>query len=1311
MRAHQAETGTKAATETRTVLQAQRARVVPPLPRVFGSLQQSVPCFEEVLDASPRRAAVYPTFESLRPLRLSASGDSGATGNGGGGVATEGADSTASTATGGPDGVRGAPLRVGVVFCGERLSRPTSPVNVVAGLYDYLAAVAPGSTILGFHDGPEGLLQGRCREITHEELRNSMNQGAGGRVLGYGTCSEGGFSADERRDEARLVMAICVREFLDGLVIVAGSRDLSWAAALAICFQEVGCRTSIIGVPHSKNLNMYVPNFMPITLGFDSARTMLGEIAGNICIDSFSSNKYWHFLRCGEDALTMEVALQTRCTFSVLTTWGQSDVVKERMSLMDTVTNLTEVIERRRAIGRFSGAVLLSRNLIETLPAMRQLKEELLEIVGDAEDVARSKPPTPQQVEGQLSQETRELFKRLPRVVRLSLLQKRDHEGMPLLPTGLEAERILGRFVQQSLKATMATTQTLAPRFHNMELMSNAYCPTSFDCAFGYVLGHTAAALVREGHTFYATACMRMHLPVPEWEPCAVPFTYLFPAEDAQDESEGVHVHSKHGNNAFEIPKTGWRLRSNLVQAYQHFREAWVKCNVFKSPGPLQYRDEGDGGPLSERSFTLLAEYLGLEELKRLIQPVVELPEPLAINLGGISMMRDVRVFENLSSLEQQRLRYTPKMPEYLRGAVVAEDENITPQVCEHNQALVDAFPHTHGRAVRIVPIRRRAGLEVPQFQFLPTPSRRTCVSQATPMPHGKGSKRALRVGVAFTSNQVPGFHNVLVGLFDYLAGLSPPAEVTGFLGGYVGLVNGFTVKVDKDMVDQYRNLGGQHMLCQLNDIENLRCKADLFAAMANIERLHLDGLILAGNLEAQVDTALIAEACEARKLRTRVVGVPISIDCDFPFVQQTVGYDTMCRTLTAYIGAIGSEAESSAKWIFFRMVGSEWSHIAVECTLRTHPQYVLLSAFNKEDVSLRDVVNALCDLIAARRAAGKNYGIVLIPSGYIGSIVEMRLLFQELKAIMKTESYATSWDSIPFIAAKLQKSTATIFDIMPRDVQYEVCFGGRERGKENISLTNLSSERLLLRFVEIEYERRQRLSIIDNSSFQGSCYSMMYQARSALPTDFDCDLAYTLGYGASLLVALGKSGQLVHASNLHRDVSEWRLHGIPLTCLLKLERDENHEEQVVAVPNHLLQQKGIVRPFKEMLPKPEERVTRCQGPVQYWGDSLNDASLRTTWHMYNMPKLDPTTLLHDIAGLCGELQSTMAMAKAESTLYAVNNLLSNAVSVLEAFTHSLSLADASPDQKHIRRGSIPTSPPLVAVPQATGPRDKKCNE
>jgi len=365
----------------------------------------------------------------------------------------------------------------------------------------------------------------------------------------------------------------------------------------------------------------------------------------------------------------------------------------------------------------------------------------------------------------------------------------------------------------------------------------------------------------------------------------------------------------------------------------------------------------------------------------------------------------------------------------------------------------------------------------------------------------------------------------------------------------------------------------------------------------------------------------------------------------------------------------LGAMAQTAGKlWIFVRIMGNAWSHIAVQCTLQAHPNIVLLSGSQLHGQCLPGIVKSLCDLIMARHEAGKDYGVVLLPLGFAQDITELRLLFSEVMEILANGSYATSWDSIPTIAAKLEPCSAALFDIMPRDVQYEICFGGRERQTNQIHLPSISTDRLILRFVEIELQRRRELGLIAEDFFRGSCHPMLHHARSSLPSNFDCDLSYTLGWGAAVLTCLGKSGLLVRASGLQKPPKDWLLEAIPLTCLLRALYDEEAKEYIILPATvQLLRQRGIVRPFA-YLPPMTERCGVYRGPQQFWGDAAEDKAMRTTWFMEKMPIQDATGPLLEIAALCDELQSMMAQAKAESTLLTVNSILSNAVSILDAY-------------------------------------------
>eukprot|EP00439_Symbiodinium_sp_Y106_P034134 s2561_g4.t1 len=346
------------------------------------------------------------------------------------------------------------------------------------------------------------------------------------------------------------------------------------------------CRTKVIGVPHSKNLNLYVKRYMPLTLGFDTARRLLSEVAGNIFVDSLSSNKYWHFIRCGEDLRSCGACISDVLWCQVLTMGRQAHHISDsqKETLTQTVNNLCEVVQSRRRSGRYSGVVLISRQLLETLASdhfhctggQDQLKTEIAAIV-KAEAADKNRQPFPTEVDSRLkSDATKALFKRLPRFVQMSMIRNRDSSGLPVLPKDLEAERILGRFVQQELRnqpPVKKVKATFAPRFHAMDLMTSSPLPSAFDCAFGYALGHTAALLVNERRNFYVACCAGMHRNTRYWEPCAIPFTYLYPEVRPRVKPSAAA--------AWDVPS------GSLVEVV----EEWVDCEHGTSRGFIKSKN------------------------------------------------------------------------------------------------------------------------------------------------------------------------------------------------------------------------------------------------------------------------------------------------------------------------------------------------------------------------------------------------------------------------------------------------------------------------------------------------------------------------------------------------------------------------------------------------------------------------------------------------------------------------------------------------------------------------------------------------
>lgn len=83
------------------------------------------------------------------------------------------------------------------------------------------------------------------------------------------------------------------------------------------------------------------------------------------------------------------------------------------------------------------------------------------------------------------------------------------------------------------------------------------------------------------------------------------------------------------------------------------------------------------------------------------------------------------------------------------------------------------------------------------------------------------------------------------------------------------------------------------------------------------------------------------------------------------------------------------TDSASAVKyWYFMRIMGSMPSHLAIECSLKTSPNIVIVSEeSNARHETLQKIVSNLCDTIVQRAANGKNYGCIIIPEGLMMNI------------------------------------------------------------------------------------------------------------------------------------------------------------------------------------------------------------------------------------------------------------------------------------------------------------------------------------
>jgi diphosphate--fructose-6-phosphate 1-phosphotransferase len=286
-------------------------------------------------------------------------------------------------------------------------------------------------------------------------------------------------------------------------------------------------------------------------------------------------------------------------------------------------------------------------------------------------------------------------------------------------------------------------------------------------------------------------------------------------------------------------------------------------------------------------------------------------------------------------------------------------------------------------------------------------------------------------------------------------------------------------------------------------------------------------------------------------------------------------------------VGNLCTDAASAMKYYYFvRVMGRSASHTALECALQTRPTMCIVS----EEVaargqSLHDVVTQIADVVERRAVQkGLNYGLVLVPEGLVESIAELRLLLKELSIKNQDVEKLTPW-------------ARAVLDSLPASIQAQMKLKPEE-SSGSAQVNNIETERLLAELVSQEMQRRKaEPGSRYNKSFAPVCFYLGYQARSSLPTLFDCSLGTTLGYTAALLIKEGLTGYATTVSEVCKPQAKWSVGGVPLCALAR----PTPEGKVIIQPNLVDLNGETFREFSE-----QRRLWEIEdsfinpGPIQY---------------------------------------------------------------------------------------------------------------
>ena len=421
-----------------------------------------------------------------------------------------------------------------------------------------------------------------------------------------------------------------------------------------------------------------------------------------------------------------------------------------------------------------------------------------------------------------------------------------------------------------------------------------------------------------------------------------------------------------------------------------------------------------------------------------------------------------------------------------------------------------------------------------------------------------------------------------------------------GFRYGPRGVFTGKYVKIDDQFMDQYRNMGGFDMIGSGRD----KIKGDdQFQASAKVcNDLNLDGLIVIGGDDSNTNAALLAEYFQSINHRTHVIGCPKTIDGDLKndYIPVSFGFDTACKIYSELIGNICVDALSAQKYYHFvRLMGRSASHITMECAFETHPNFTFIGEEIKEKKkSVKQITQEVVELIVERSKIGKNYGVILLPEGLIEFIPEMGALIEELNEVI-----AQGPCSQEEIANKLKEQSRDLFNYLPQTLRDQLTLDRDSHG--NVKVSQIETEKFIVSCIEKELEELKKQGKY-NGSFNSLCHFFGYEGRCGLPSCFDTNYCYALGYNAGVLIHEGLNGMMSTISNLDAPVDQWTAGGVPVTMMMNIERRNGKDEPVIK--KALVELDGL--PYQKFLEfSAEWRLGDCYsfpGPIQFTGPAAN---------------------------------------------------------------------------------------------------------
>jgi pyrophosphate--fructose-6-phosphate 1-phosphotransferase len=461
-------------------------------------------------------------------------------------------------------------LKAGVILSG---GQAPGGHNVIAGIFDGLKKGNSASKLYGFLGGPSGLINNKAKELTGEIINEYRNTG-GFDIIGSGR------TKIETPEQFAASLETAKTLGLNAVVIIGGDDSNTNAALLAEYFAEDGTDIQVIGCP--KTIDGDLKNeYIETSFGFDTACKTYSELIGNIERDANSAKKYWHFIKLmGRAAshIALECALQTQPNICLIS----EEVEEKKISLDQVVEDICLSVMKRAENKENFGVVLIPEGLVEFIPEMKVLIEELndvLAVKGERFSKLSSFIDQMYWLSREIPQESYKLLQALPPEIARQFLMDRDPHGNVQV-SRVETEKLLMGMVEKrlaKLKQEGIYKGSFSALGHFFGYEGRCAFPSNFDADYCYSLGYSAFALIASGLTGYISSVKNLVAPVNEWIAGGVPLTMM------------MNMEQRHGSKKPVIRKALVELDGEPFKAFDRARNDWAVKTSFHYPGAIQY--------------------------------------------------------------------------------------------------------------------------------------------------------------------------------------------------------------------------------------------------------------------------------------------------------------------------------------------------------------------------------------------------------------------------------------------------------------------------------------------------------------------------------------------------------------------------------------------------------------------------------------------------------------------------------------------------------------------------------------------------